>query len=166
MSGSSIERPGITESTNRLSGFFGLLALLAFVGLSPATAQVDSVRVWQQLEASHSKLGIESYTPIVYHIARARDNGHQTHRHLFMAGTEYVITAACDEECKDLDVTITALEDERALVEDTDDDAVTSVSFTPTESGAYNVEIHVGTCSEPFCHYGYSLLRKPGSPEE
>ena len=142
------------------------MAALALWASSPAAAQLESVKVWERLQAAHAKLGIETHTPTMYHIAKAKHDGHYSHPHLFLAGTEYAITAACDGDCPDLDLAITRPEEQRTFVADSNDAAVARVSFAPEKTGIYEVEIHVEECREYFCYYGYSLLRETELAEE
>ncbi|MDZ4702034.1 MAG: hypothetical protein SH809_20150 [Rhodothermales bacterium] len=77
----------------------------------------------------------------------------------FDEGTEYIISAACDNDCTDIDVKILN-EDGEVVQEDTKDDDQPLVAFTPKVSAGYEVEVKMYKCSEEPCYFGFGIFRR------
>jgi len=81
------------------------------------------------------------------------------HAFQLQAGVSYLITARCDAECHDVDLTLADAAG-RVLRSDVDGDDFPTVSFVPTETGTYRVGVKLAECSSDACAYGVAVYRR------
>jgi hypothetical protein len=138
--------------------------LLAIALLSPfaqptaASAQVHATQVWDQLQ-THFEIftGLEDLELRNYVMGRLGDDETDSWTFSFNTGTAYVITAACDNDCSDVDVFIKN-EAGETVVSDTEVDDYPMVTFTPTVSGRYTIDVKMYDCSTSYCYFGFGLF--------
>ncbi len=140
-----------------------LLLLLTQVAWLPGTAlgQSYAQQVWDQLQNHYttiSELGGE-YALQNYVMGSIYTGEDDLWTFYFDEGTEYIISAACDNDCTDIDVKILN-EDGEVVQEDTKDDDQPIVAFTPKVSASYEVEVKMYKCSEEPCYFGFGIFRR------
>jgi S1-C subfamily serine protease len=74
-------------------------------------------------------------------------------------GVSYLITARCDAECHDVDLTLADAAGQ-VLQADVDGDDFPSVTFVPTETAQYQVGVKLAECSSAACAYGVAVYRR------
>jgi len=77
-----------------------------------------------------------------------------------VAGGQYFIAAACDEDCEDMDLRVFAPGSTTALAQDVGEDDYPMINFTATSSGRYMLAVDMAKCKEAMCYYGYRVFRK------
>ena len=75
------------------------------------------------------------------------------------AGVSYLITARCDAECHDVDLTLADAAGQ-VLQSDADGDDFPSVTFVPAETTEYQVGVKLAECSSAVCAYGVAVYRR------
>ncbi len=73
-------------------------------------------------------------------------------------GATYLITAACDQDCGDLDLGLYL--DGSLVAQDIEDDDVPVLEFTASQGGAYMLDVRMVTCETNQCFFGFRVLRK------
>lgn len=73
-------------------------------------------------------------------------------------GAEYLIAAACDNDCSDLDLRIFD-EDLDLLDKDVEEDDFPVLRFTASRPGQYMLAVDMAACSEKLCYYGFRVYR-------
>jgi serine protease Do len=74
-------------------------------------------------------------------------------------GVSYLVTARCDAQCHDVDLTI-ADGAGQVLRSDTDGDDFPTLTFVPTETATYQVGVKLTDCASPACAYGVAIYRR------
>ncbi|HYO47548.1 MAG TPA: hypothetical protein VEY33_12760 [Gemmatimonadota bacterium] len=74
-------------------------------------------------------------------------------------GVEYMIVGVCDQDCGDLDLSLSDLDD-NVLFTDELDDAAPVLQFTSTASGLHNLWITMYACSGEPCSFAYNVYRR------
>ena len=88
-----------------LLGFF--VAALLVLAPSDAQAQTYAQQVWNQLQAHYTVVSSQgNYTLRNYIMGSLRDDATDAWTFNFNSGDDYMITAACDNDCSDIDVTV------------------------------------------------------------
>ncbi len=77
-----------------------------------------------------------------------------------VAGVQYVIGGACDEDCSDLDLRLYSSESTTALEKDQSDDDFPVLSFTAPKTGRYMLAVDMAKCTGTVCYYGFRVYRK------
>jgi len=75
------------------------------------------------------------------------------------AGTRYVITASCDDDCTDMDLQLYAADDTK-LAEDVDTDPFPVLDVTPTATAQYRLRVMMLGCGASPCYYGVQIFAK------
>ncbi len=140
-----------------------VLLLIAQAAWLPGLVHGQSYaqQVWDQLQSHYttiSELGGE-YALQNYVMGSIGAGEDDLWTFYFVEGTEYIISAACDNDCTDIDVKILN-EDGGVVQEDTKDDDPPIVVFTPKVSASYKVEVKMYTCSEEPCYFGFGIFRR------
>jgi hypothetical protein len=76
-----------------------------------------------------------------------------------VAGVEYMIVGACDNDCTDLDLSLVDLQG-NVLFEDALDDDVPILSFTAPAGGTHFLLVDMYACSVEPCSFGYKVYRR------
>ena len=72
---------------------------------------------------------------------------------------DYMILAACDEDCSDVDITVYD-EDGDTVASDVSTDDVPVVRLSPKRDGQYRIEIKMYECSSEPCYWGFGVFNK------
>lgn len=149
-----------------MKGLAKRLLLLCVVGAAlvvPALSQDDkwtaSVRV--QLRRQALALGLlageqvdEPYKPFIQSL---RPGFHQDIRYRLTEGTTYIITGACDQDCRDLDFELWSGDTKVKTDYATDDHPV--IVFTPGWTGTYVLRAKMIKCSVAPCRFGVGVYK-------
>lgn len=138
--------------------------LLAIALLSPfalpssASAQVHAAQVWDQLQ-NHFEIvsGLDELVLRNYVMGRLADDDTDSWTFSFTTGSDYVVTAACDNDCLDVDLFIRN-EAGETVVSDTEADDYPILMFTPSVSGRYTIDVKMYDCSASYCYFGFGLF--------
>ena len=139
-----------------------VVTVLLFVIVLPqlTNAQEYAQQVWDQLQDDYEYFSeYEDYYLLNYVIGMLDEEDTDYWTWDFYSDESYLITAACDYDCSDLDISI---KDNygNVLVEDTMTDDQPYVEFSPNASGDYQIEIHMYACDEEPCYYGFGIFVK------
>lgn len=135
-----------------------LLSVIVFSQL--VNAQEYAQQVWDQLQDDYEYFSeYEDYYLLNYVIGMLDEDETDYWTWDFYSDEDYLITAACDYDCSDIDISI---KDNygNILVEDTMTDDQPYVEFSPDASGDYQIEIHMYACDEEPCYYGFGIFVK------
>lgn len=87
------------------------------------------------------------------------DDGKSSHNMTVVAGVEYVLFGACDNDCTDVDLIVYDAGG-RVVKRDILADDKPVVQFSAARSGTYRIEVVMAVCSTEPCRYGLQLNRK------
>lgn len=137
-----------------------ITAMLFIVFLLPYAvgAQSYAQQVWDQLQEQYDSITSSGeYELLHYVIGKINDGESDYWTYDFYSDEEYIIVAACDYDCSDIDLSITDFDGE-TLWEDTDSDDLPYIKFSPSDSDEYDVEVHMYACSENPCYFGFGIF--------
>jgi len=129
-----------------------------FLFSAPPTAEAQSSAqvVWSQLQDAYEAADLSGYTLQNYVIGRLDPNESDTWTFPLRAGTEYVIVGACDEDCTDVDVTVT--QDSDTVASDALDDDLPVVGFVAGKGGNHEIVVKMYSCDAAYCYFGFGLF--------
>lgn len=78
-------------------------------------------------------------------------------------GISYAMLAACDQDCRHVELSIFDANRE-LMLKSRDRNDVVVVTGAPDRSGLYEVEIGLPGCREPSCHVGFVVLQQGSEP--
>ncbi len=143
--------------TQRVSLTCSLLFALALLLPHTSQAQVYADQVWQQLQGHYTVISNQGNYGLQNTImGRINDDGSDSWTFPFESGNSYIITAACDNDCSDIDVSVNDSSG-NVVAQDTENDDTPVVSFSPKSSGRYTVEVKMYECSSNPCYFGFSI---------
>jgi hypothetical protein len=137
--------------------------LITILGLAAciatASAQSYTEIVWDQIQKSYDYAAQEGFNVKNYVIGAIDEGEDNTWTFYFSSSYDYRLQAFCDEDCSDIDL---YLKDEygNAIDEDTEEDDYPVISFSPTKSGTYKIEVTMYSCSNEPCYFGLAMFRK------
>lgn len=76
-----------------------------------------------------------------------------------VGGGSYVVFAACDQDCTDIDLRLFA-PDGQMIGEDIETDDRPVIIFTAPTSGAYRLQVMMATCSQNPCYWGAQVFAR------
>jgi len=138
-----------------------LLAAGLFLSASAASVQAQSYAqtVWNQLQAVYGAVNQNDYRLQNYIVGRLDDSATDSWTFHLSAGTSYMIIGVCDEDCADIDMVVRD-ENGRVVAEDSADDDVPVVQFTPTSSGRFSIRTTMYDCRAAYCYFGFGLFER------
>jgi hypothetical protein len=148
------------RSPQKKSFLFAFLLFIQAVFLPGQThGQTYAEQVWDQLQNQYSAITQVGgdYMLQNYVLGSVYAEEEDLWTFYFDEGAEYVISAACDNDCTDIDVRIRN-EAGEVVKEDTQDDDQPLVSFSPATSGNYEVAIKMYKCSDEPCYFGFGIF--------
>lgn len=136
-----------------------LIALISIVALWPATAQAQVYvdLVWDQLKAVQRVAADEGYGTQNYIIGNLSEGYSDAWTLTLYGGYDYLILAACDGDCRDLDI---RLYDESGNEMDKDEstnDVPTLTGRVPT-TRRYTIEVEMYECTAEPCYFGFGVF--------
>jgi hypothetical protein len=136
-----------------------LLATLSFSLIAPeqARAQEHAQVVWDQLKMHHDLLASSNYAFLQYVIGSERQSGKSEWTLSMDSGTSYALTAACDNDCGDVDIRVRNAYGEE-LAEDADESDSAIIQFSPAATGQYTIEVEMYQCQQEPCYYGIGMF--------
>jgi hypothetical protein len=87
------------------------------------------------------------------------DDAKGSHDMTVVAGREYVLFGACDNDCTDLDLLIYDGSGDLVRRDVATDDRPVLI-FTAAKAGKYRIQVVMATCSDEPCRYGLQLNSK------
>ena len=135
----------------------GLIILLS--ASLPATAQAQSYvdPVWTYLQNQYETASELNYSSLNYVIGKVNDGETDSWNFYLYAGTNYLFSAVCDNDCSDIDLVL-ANERGEEILSDTETDDTPVIMFNPGTSGTYTITIEMYECSVNPCYYGIGLF--------
>ena len=131
---------------------------MVFLASTPSSAQAQSSAevVWQQLQNAYNAADLTGYTLKNYVIGRLDPNESDTWTFPLSAGTEYVVVGACDEDCTDVDVSVT--QDSNTVATDELGDDLPVVGFVAGKGGNHEIVVKMYNCDAVYCYFGFGLF--------
>jgi hypothetical protein len=131
-------------------------AALVIPGESNAQSYANTV--WTQLQSAYD-LAVRDgdYYLQNYIIGHSQESGSDSWTFPLSGGTEYMIIAACDEDCSDVDIAVYD-SDGDTVASDVSADDVPVVRVTPNRDGQYSIEIKMYECSNEPCYWGFGVF--------
>jgi hypothetical protein len=144
-----------------------VLASIFLLALAPAARSQNAWRdvLERQMEAVGTTVAGEGYREdsSAFHtdmIVGTLANGASVALEVdVVAGVEYMIVGACDNDCTDLDLSLVDLQG-NVLFEDALDDDVPILSFTAPAGGTHFLLVDMYACSVEPCSFGYKVYRR------
>jgi hypothetical protein len=75
------------------------------------------------------------------------------------AGSRYFFSAACDQDCSDLDLRLFQPGATEPFVKDVQDDDIPMLTFTAPVTGRYILAVDMPKCSTRMCYYGFRAFK-------
>jgi hypothetical protein len=75
------------------------------------------------------------------------------------AGSKYFFSAACDQDCTDLDLRLFRPGANEPFEKDVQDDDIPMITFTAPVTGRYILAIDMAKCSTRMCYYGFRAFK-------
>lgn len=137
------------------------VALLSAIGLASSSAWAQNPwegQVNAELERASEALGLLGYQQVGTALSGDLAEGSNTNLSITLEeGNVYAITAACDSDCGDIDLTLYSGSDE-PIDTDIEVDDYPLVQVVVTQSGSFRVEVTMANCSAPTCFYGVGIF--------
>ncbi len=121
-----------------------------------ARAQSSAGVVWTQLQYAYTAADVTGFTLKNYVIGRLYPSESDTWTFPLRAGREYVIVAACDEDCSDVDMTV--MQGSTTVASDELNDDLALVGFTAAEGGNHEIVVKMYNCDAAYCYFGFGLF--------
>ncbi|HWO89177.1 MAG TPA: hypothetical protein VNL98_08500 [Gemmatimonadales bacterium] len=138
-------------------------ALLASALGAASQAQAQSYQqvVQNELAGLASRAREQGFrTQVGQTITGTLNNGTQTGLTItLVGGGSYVVFAACDQDCTDIDLRLFA-PDGQMIGEDIETDDRPVIIFTAPTSGTYRLQVMMATCSQNPCYWGAQVLAR------
>ena len=136
-----------------------LLILCTVAALWPATAkaQVYVDLVWEQLKAVQQVAAEGGYGTQNYIIGSLREDQSDAWTITLYGGYDYMILAACDGDCQDLDIRLYD-EDGNEIDQDESTDNVPTIEGRVDTTGRFTIEVDMFECSEDYCYFGFGVF--------
>ncbi len=140
-----------------------LPACLLLLAATPGhlRAQSYAVQVWDQLQEHWKTISKNSDDWYLqnYVMGRIKNNGTDSWTFYFDKSKSYIITGACDNDCKNVDMVLKD-EDGDVIDKDRKDDDTPVLTLVPKKSGRYTIEVEMAECKEEPCYFGIGIFRK------
>jgi len=137
-----------------------LVAALTFsVTPTEVTAQTYAVTVWTQLNTLYERFNQNGYSSRNYIIGRLKGDESERWNVTLHGGNTYVITGACDADCKDIDLQLLDANG-KVLVEDVSSDDIPMMSYAIRTTGVYSIRATMYQCKDTLCYYGLGIFFK------
>jgi hypothetical protein len=138
------------------------IAMAITLGLPGAASDRRFVQqVRQQLTQAGVALGISgSYQ--LSHEPYVGDIGHNQKDYLYLnlnSGSSYVLVGVCDEDCRDIDLSLYD-ENNNLIDSDTALDDYPMVEVDPKWNGRFKVEVTMANCNASTCYYGVGVFAR------
>lgn len=140
-----------------------LPACLLLLAATPGhlSAQSYAVQVWDQLQEhwkTISKNDSDWYLQN-YIMGRLNTGGTDSWTFYLDKGASYIITGACDNDCKNVDMVIKD-DDDNVVDKDRKDDDTPVLTLVPSKSGKFTIDVEMASCKEEPCYFGIGIFRK------
>ena len=134
------------------------IALIGAALLIPTVAVADSNQARIYLEnAAYDELPDYAFSGRPY--AGSITGGQVAGRTVrLQAGVEYAFLAACDDNCTDVDLYLYDRYSQTLLDSDTGSDDYPLITYIPSTTGNYRIEVEMYTCSSSSCGYALGTL--------
>ena len=135
--------------------------VLALVAPRTLSAQTYAVQVWDQLQLHYKTISKNDSDWYLrnYVMGKLQDDKDDTWTFYFEKNQNVIITAACDNDCKDIDLKVTD-EDNTVLAEDDKKDDTPVLSFRPKSDGRLTITVHMEECTDEPCYFGFGIFQK------
>jgi hypothetical protein len=122
-------------------------------------AQSYAQQVWTQLQRMHDVAGANDFSLQNYIVGHLREGNTDSWTFTFAADKDYIITGACDNDCSDLDLTVTD-GNGQVVEKDTTTDDVPVLRFRAGTNARYTVGVRMYACSSAPCYFGFGVFQK------
>lgn len=131
------------------------------VGPAALSAQSYAQQVWDQLQVHYKAVAKTSDDWILtnYIMGHLRGTAIESWTFTLVKGKEYIVTGACDNDCTNVDLTLTD-PDDKVVAEDTKDDDTPVLVLRADRDGTYTIAVSIKACKESPCYYGFGLFTK------
>jgi hypothetical protein len=140
-----------------------LILTLGTLILAPGSlhAQSYAQQVWDQLQNHYKTIAKNSTDWYLrnYVMGKLKNDATDSWTFYFDSDNESILTAACDNDCSDLDMTIKD-SDGKEVARDTQNDDTPVVRFQPKSSGRYTIDIQMIKCKDDPCYFGFGIFQK------
>jgi hypothetical protein len=135
--------------------------VLALAAPTTLSAQSYAVQVWDQLQLHYKTISKNDNDWYLrnYVMGKLRDDGDDTWTFYFDKNQAVIITAACDNDCSDIDLKVTD-ENGTVLAEDDKKDDTPVLAFRPSAEGRLTIKVHMEACSDNPCYFGFGIFQK------
>ena len=136
-----------------------LLILCTVAALWPSTAkaQVYVDLVWEQLKAVQEVAAAGGYGTQNYIIGNLSEGQSDAWTITLYGGYDYMILAACDGDCQDLDIRLYDANG-NVIDSDTTEDSVPTITGTVAETARFTIEVDMYECSSGPCYFGFGVF--------
>jgi hypothetical protein len=136
------------------------LGLIAF-GSDTLHAQSYAQQVWDQLQIHYKTIAKNSSDWFLrnYVMGKLKNDATDSWTFYFDEDKESILTAACDNDCSDVDLTVKD-SDGKTVAHDTQSDDTPVVRFQPKSSGRYTIDIQMVKCKDEPCYFGFGVFQK------
>lgn len=131
-----------------------LLPVLLLAVPAPVIGQDYVGNVWSQLQQARNRY--PDFNVRTYVIDRLSAGNNFTYSSQMNQGGRYVVTGACDQDCTNVDISVTN-ETGTVIARDEKPDALPEVLVVPSASGKYTVMVMVVECSNEPCYFGLGI---------
>lgn len=137
--------------------------LLAVLCATPAAlhAQSSAQQVWDQLQTHYQTIAKSSSDWFLrnYVMGKLKSEGTDRWTFYFDSQSESMLTAACDNDCNNIDLTVKDSTGHE-VAHDTQGDDTPVVRFHPRASGRYTIELQMVKCDDEPCTFGFGVFQK------
>lgn len=141
------------------------IALLLSAALSASVSAKGREELEQtvvaKLEAAKEALKLEGDLKLAFPptVGQLTEGASAPYTMQLNAGTEYTIVALCDEDCSDINLSLTDMYGNE-IAADMNDDDYPLITLTPPWTGRFQANAIVQTCSANFCYFGLGVFSK------
>ena len=136
--------------------------LLVFVSSFPAVLPAQNSfadQVYNQLQSSYTSVkpnfaSLKLERTIINNVSDSESDSWESY---FEGGKNYVVMGACDNDCSDVDLSITQDDGSTTVVSDTDSSDKPVVSFKCSYSGRYTISLKMYDCNSSYCYSGFAV---------
>lgn len=138
-----------------------LLSITFSVSASAKARQELEQSVFAKLQAAKEALKQEGGLKLVFPptVGKLAQGASAPYTMQLNAGNEYTIVALCDEDCLDINLSITDMYGNE-IAADMKEDNYPLITLTPPFTGKFQANASIQNCSADFCYFGLGVFSK------